>query len=64
MFIAMAQENTPSAVLTALQNSYVGKVADLSVPQLLLSFIPKNPFADLSGANPTSIISVVIFLVV
>ena len=40
---------------------YVGKVSDLSVPQLVLSFIPKNPFADLTGANPTSIISVVIF---
>ena len=26
-----------------------------------MSFIPKNPFADLTGANPTSIISVVIF---
>jgi L-cystine uptake protein TcyP (sodium:dicarboxylate symporter family) len=23
--------------------------------------VPKNPFADLTGANPTSIISVVIF---
>ena len=45
----------------AIQSNYVGKVADLSVPQLLLSFIPKNPFADLTGANPTSIISVVIF---
>ncbi|ACS85830.1 L-cystine transporter [Musicola paradisiaca] len=50
-----------TARLSAIQNSYVGKVADLSVPQLLLSFIPKNPFADLTGANPTSIISVVIF---
>lgn len=37
------------------------KVSDLTVPQLILSFIPKNPFADLAGANPTSIISVVIF---
>lgn len=45
----------------AIQTNYVGKVADLTVPQLLLSFIPKNPFADLTGANPTSIISVVIF---
>ncbi|MBK0030678.1 L-cystine transporter [Erwinia sp. S43] len=50
-----------TARLTAIQNNYVGKVADLSAPQLLLSFIPKNPFADLTGANPTSIISVVIF---
>lgn len=47
--------------LSALQSHYVSKVSDLSVPQLLLSFIPKNPFADLTGANPTSIISVVIF---
>ncbi len=53
-----AQEN---ARLAALQSGYVGKVADLSVPQLVLSFIPKNPFADLTGASPTSIISVVIF---
>ncbi|EEQ16486.1 Sodium/dicarboxylate symporter [Yersinia frederiksenii ATCC 33641] len=36
-------------------------MTDLSVPQLILSFIPKNPFADLTGASPTSIISVVIF---
>jgi len=39
----------------------VGKVADLTVPQLLQSFLPKNPFAELTGAKPTSIISVVIF---
>lgn len=44
-----------------IQSNYVGKVAALSVPQLLLSIIPKNPFADLTGANPTSIINVVIF---
>lgn len=45
----------------AIQQNYMGKVGNLSIPQLLLSFIPKNPFAELSGANPTSIISVVIF---
>lgn len=50
-----------TARLSALQSNYVGKVADLTVPQLVLSFIPKNPFADLTGASPTSIISVVIF---
>ena len=50
-----------TARLSAIQSNYVGKVADLSTPQLLLSFIPKNPFADMAGANPTSIISVVIF---
>ncbi|HHF6590405.1 TPA: L-cystine transporter [Haemophilus influenzae] len=38
-----------------------GQVSNLTVPAMLVSFIPKNPFADLTGANPTSIISVVIF---
>lgn len=47
--------------LNAIETSYVEKVSDLSVPQLVLSFVPKNPFADLTGENPTSIISVVIF---
>ena len=39
----------------------VDQVSNLSVPAMLLSFIPKNPFAELTGANPTSIISTVIF---
>ncbi|MCS3457323.1 L-cystine transporter [Aeromonas rivuli] len=50
-----------SARLDVIETSYLAKVSELGVPQLLLSFIPKNPFADLTGANPTSIISVVIF---
>ncbi|WP_312463601.1 cation:dicarboxylate symporter family transporter, partial [Pantoea endophytica] len=57
----LVQGAQETARLSAIQSNYVGKVADLSTPQLLLSFIPKNPFADLAGANPTSIISVVIF---
>jgi len=39
----------------------LGSVADLSIPQMLVSFIPTNPFADLTGARSTSIIAVVIF---
>ncbi|QIW15902.1 L-cystine transporter tcyP [Pasteurellaceae bacterium RH1A] len=39
----------------------VDTVSNLSVPAMLLSFIPRNPFAELTGANPTSIISTVIF---
>ncbi len=50
-----------SARMSAIEANYIGKVSDLSVPELLLSFVPQNPFADLTGANPTSIISVVIF---
>lgn len=57
----LVQGAAETARLTALETSYAPKVADLTVPQLILSFIPKNPFADLTGANPTSIISVVIF---
>ena len=36
------------------------RLSDLSVPELLVSFVPANFFAELTGANPTSIISVVI----
>ena len=45
-----------TARLAAINTNYASKVSDLSVPQLVLSFIPKNPFADLTGASPTSII--------
>lgn len=38
-----------------------GSVADLSVPELLVSFIPRNIFYDLTDARSTSIIAVVIF---
>ncbi|WP_159306516.1 cation:dicarboxylate symporter family transporter, partial [Klebsiella pneumoniae] len=41
--------------------SRASTVADLTIPQILLSFIPTNPFADLTGARSTSIIAVVIF---
>ncbi|MTH76987.1 L-cystine transporter [Paracoccus aestuariivivens] len=57
----LAHGAVESARLEALQTNYAPKVADLTVPQLILSFIPKNPFAEMTGANPTSIISVVIF---
>ncbi|UAX43101.1 L-cystine transporter [Pasteurella canis] len=39
----------------------VEKLSSLTIPAMLLSFIPKNPFLELTGANPTSIISVVLF---
>ena len=58
--VAGAQE---SARMAAINSDYAGKVSDLNVPQLLLSFIPTNPVGDLARAKPTSIISVVIFAV-
>ncbi|MFP1943871.1 L-cystine transporter [Lonsdalea quercina] len=57
----LVQGAQETARLSAIENNYAGKVADLSVPKLILSLLPKNPFADLTGASPTAIISVVIF---
>ncbi|MCD5030011.1 L-cystine transporter [Enterococcus asini] len=37
------------------------QVQDLSIPEQILSFIPKNVFADLAGTRSTSTIAVVIF---
>ena len=36
-------------------------VENLTIAQMLISFIPSNPFEDLTGARSTSIIAVVIF---
>lgn len=37
------------------------QVQDLSIPQQIVNFIPKNVFADLAGTRSTSTIAVVIF---
>lgn len=39
----------------------VTTVENLTIPDQILSFIPTNPFADLTGARSTSTIAVVIF---
>jgi L-cystine uptake protein TcyP (sodium:dicarboxylate symporter family) len=44
----------------ALQSS-VQNVQNLSFPQQIVSLLPANPFADLTGSRPTSTIAVVIF---
>ncbi|MBF7682921.1 L-cystine transporter [Acinetobacter sp. B5B] len=59
----LVQGTAETARLTAIQTDYAGKVTGLNVPQFILAFIPTNPFAELTGAKPTSIISVVIFAV-
>ncbi|MDF1996254.1 L-cystine transporter [Peribacillus frigoritolerans] len=38
-----------------------GTIQDKTMPQQILELIPSNPFLDLTGARPTSTISVVIF---
>ncbi|WP_027348818.1 L-cystine transporter [Halotalea alkalilenta] len=37
------------------------QLGELNLAQMIVGFIPANPFAELTGARPTSIISVVIF---
>lgn len=41
----------------------IERVSDLSVPQIILSFIPQDPFFDLTNGRSTSIIAVVIFAI-
>ena len=59
----LVQGAQETARLTVLQTRYLGTVADLGPQQWVLSLLPSNPFADLTGASPTSIINVVIFAV-
>ena len=54
---AGARELARAEVLEARK----GGVADLSVPELLVSFVPQNIFSDLAGARSISIIAVVVF---
>ncbi len=42
-------------------NSNLSNAQALSIPNILLSFIPENPFLDMTGARKTSTIAVVIF---
>ena len=49
-----------TASLEALQADQQ-QVANLTLPQMILSFIPVNVFADLAGSRATSTIAVVIF---
>ncbi|MEN4982120.1 L-cystine transporter [Acinetobacter modestus] len=57
----LVQGAKETARLAAIQSDYIGQVTNLDIPKLLLSLLPQNPFADLTGIRPTSIISVVIF---
>ena len=56
-FTRGAAEN---AQIAALQESQA-EVADLTIPQQILNFIPNNIFNDLAGLRGTSTIAVVIF---
>ncbi|MBD1576988.1 MULTISPECIES: L-cystine transporter [Vibrio] len=59
--VAGLSEGVRETARMSVLESRMGSVADLTIPQMLVSFIPTNPFADLTGARSTSIIAVVIF---
>ncbi len=52
-----AREMATAEILSARQAT----LADMTLAEMLLSFIPQNIFSDLTGARPTSIIAVVVF---
>ena len=56
----MAGEARDMARIEALE-ARAGNVADLSLAQLLVDFIPRNVFYDLTGERDMSIIGVVVF---
>ncbi|HEY8570037.1 L-cystine transporter [Microbulbifer sp.] len=56
-------EGAREAARVEVLNERIGRVSDLSIPEILTSFIPRNIFADLAGQRDTSVIAVVIFAV-
>ncbi|RCL02610.1 MAG: symporter [Candidatus Tokpelaia sp. JSC188] len=57
----LLQEVPETVYLNTLETHYVSRISNLTAPQLILSLIPNNPFSDLTGANSTSVMAVVIF---
>ena len=56
-------EGVRETARVAVLDSRIGSVSNLTIPQILVTFIPTNPFADLTGNRSTSIIAVVIFAI-
>lgn len=57
----LIQGKAETTQLNTIQSKYMSQLTEFSLPELILSFIPKNPFLALASATSTSIISVVIF---
>ena len=59
--VQIEQGDAETARAAELEEKYGTTVEGLTMPQQILELIPSNPFLDLTGARPTSTISVVIF---
>lgn len=55
------QKGSAEAASGAQIEQTFNTIKDLTYPQKIISLLPSNPFADLTGARPTSTIAVVIF---
>ncbi|MGD7045032.1 L-cystine transporter [Jeotgalibacillus proteolyticus] len=60
--IQIDQGEEETARGASLEETY-GTVENVTFPQHLLSLVPANPFLDMTGARPSSVIAVVIFTV-
>ena len=58
--VQITQGDAESARANKLEAKY-GEIEGRTLPQQVLDLLPANPFLDLTGARPTSTISVVIF---
>lgn len=47
--------------IATILGTHISQLEDMSIPKTILSIIPQNPFAELTGAKRTSIMGVVIF---
>ncbi|AWF80620.1 L-cystine transporter [Microbulbifer sp. A4B17] len=61
--VAGLVEGSREAARAEVLNERIGRVTDLSIPEIITSFVPRNIFLDLTGARSTSVIAVVIFAV-
>lgn len=56
-------EGAREAARVEVLNERIGRVSELSIPEILTGFIPRNIFFDLAGHRDNSVIAVVIFAV-
>ncbi|MGL6161939.1 L-cystine transporter [Microbulbifer sp.] len=56
-------EGAREAARVEMLSQRMGQVSGLSIPEILISFVPRNIFSDLAGSRDTSVIAVVVFAV-
>ncbi|WP_182417798.1 L-cystine transporter [Bartonella sp. HY038] len=57
----LVQGAAETARLSYIESNHAAKLSSMSIQDIIVSFVPNNPFADLTNSRATSIIAVVIF---